>query len=141
MDRTDWALTSLATVLPTLVFPSSATPLLSHFICDALVFHGFVLQIAAKLTLRRSFGLLPANRGVKVGGPYRLLRHPIYAGYVLTHIAVLGTYPTLWNLAIYLSAFAAQCLRILAEERILRRDPIYAHFMLATRYRLIPFLF
>ena len=49
MDRTDWALTSLATVLPTLVFPSSATPLLSHFICDALVFHGFVLQIAAKL--------------------------------------------------------------------------------------------
>src|SRR5580700_538831 len=76
----DWGLTAAATVLPTLVVPSSTDPVLPLLIRDVLLAHGFVLHIATKLTLRRSFGLVPANRGVKIGGPYRLLRHPMYAG-------------------------------------------------------------
>jgi protein-S-isoprenylcysteine O-methyltransferase Ste14 len=138
----DWTLTVLATALPTFVIPSAALPaLLPPLIGNVLIVHGFVLQIAAKLTLRRSFGLVPANRGVKIGGPYRLLRHPMYAGYILTQLAFLGTYPSWWNAAIYACAFAAQCARLLAEERLLRRDPAYRRFMRATPYRLMPFVF
>ena len=37
-----------------------------------------------KLSLGRSFGLMPANRGVVSTGMYRLVRHPIYLGYLVT---------------------------------------------------------
>ncbi len=50
------------------------------------------LQLAAlsfviwgKISLGRSFAILPANRGViKRDGMYRFVRHPIYAGYLCT---------------------------------------------------------
>jgi protein-S-isoprenylcysteine O-methyltransferase Ste14 len=141
LSASDWGLTAIATALPTMVMPAAIDPLVPLLLCNILLVHGLVLQIAAKLTLRRSFGLVPANRGVKISGPYRLLRHPMYAGYILTHLAFLGAYPSLWNLGIYAAAFLAQCARILAEERVLGRDPAYLAFMQTTRYRLIPFVF
>ena len=49
---------------------------------------GLLFVIAGKITLGRSFGIVPANRGV-VAGPYTLVRHPIYAGYLLSHIVRL----------------------------------------------------
>ena len=45
---------------------------------------GVLLVIVGKLTLGRSFGLVPANRGVVARGPYNVVRHPIYAGYLIT---------------------------------------------------------
>ena len=50
---------------------------------------------SGKLTLGRSFGLVPANRGVVIRGPYALVRHPIYSGYLITHLAFLVAHPTL----------------------------------------------
>ena len=46
-----------------------------------------------KITLGRSFGVVPANRGVVVGGPYNFVRHPIYTGYLITHVAFLVANP------------------------------------------------
>ena len=37
---------------------------------------GLYVQISGKLILGRSFGLIAANRGIKVAGPYRIVRHP-----------------------------------------------------------------
>ena len=45
--------------------------------------------INAKVTLGRSFGWLPANRGIVDTGVYRLIRHPIYFGYALGHLGFL----------------------------------------------------
>ena len=67
---------------------------------------GLLVQIAAKLALWRSFGVVPANRGVKTRGPYRLLRHPMYAGYTLTHIGFLIGFPSLSNTLLYASVLA-----------------------------------
>ena len=50
---------------------------------------GLALVIVGKMALGRSFGLVPANRGVVVRGPYTLVRHPIYTGYLITHVAFL----------------------------------------------------
>ena len=58
---------------------------------------GLALVVMGKLTLGRSFGIAPANRGVVIGGPYTLVRHPIYTGYLITHIAFLVAHPTPWN--------------------------------------------
>ena len=44
--------------------------------------------MAAKFSLARSFGLAPANRGVKSRGAYAFLRHPMYLGYVVEWIGL-----------------------------------------------------
>ncbi|MGZ2380327.1 isoprenylcysteine carboxylmethyltransferase family protein [Rhizobium leguminosarum] len=137
----DWTVTAIGTIFPLLAAPSATQPLAPLAFCGTVMALGFVLQISAKLTLRRSFGLVPANRGVKIGGPYKFIRHPMYAGYLMTHIGFFLTHPSFWNFAIYAAALSAQCFRLLAEERLLRQDPAYEAFMTTTRYRLVPFVF
>lgn len=99
------------------------------------------LQITAKYTLGRSFGLLPANRGVVQNGPYRLVRHPIYLGYLMGHIGFLCGYFSLHNAVLLATVYALQIARILREEKVLRQDPAYRRFMQRTRWRLLPGLF
>lgn len=102
---------------------------------------GLVVSVAAKLTLRRSFGLVAANRGVIVSGPYRLVRHPMYAGYLMIHVGYLLSGPNAWNVFIYALTTGLQIVRILAEERVLKADPLYQQLCLKVRYRLVPLVF
>jgi protein-S-isoprenylcysteine O-methyltransferase Ste14 len=135
----DWLTAVLGTTMPLLVVPADLPfeiPGLAT-VCAALMLAGFLVQIAAKLTLRRSFGIVAANRGIKVGGPYRFIRHPMYAGYVMTHIAFLLYNPSLWNLSVYAIGLGCQIARILAEERVLLQDAAYRDFAAQTRYRLL----
>ncbi|WP_173087522.1 methyltransferase [Devosia sp. 1635] len=137
----DWLLAFLGTATPLLVQPSGNEGLAPQALCAALMLVGMSVQIAAKLTLRRSFGAVAANRGVKKKGPYRLVRHPMYAGYILTQIGFLLSYPSVFNLAVYSAAFAFQIGRILAVERVLARDASYRDFTAAVPYRLVPGVF
>ena len=84
---------------------------------------------------------MAANRGVKASGPYILVRHPMYAGYMLTQLGVLIAEPSLWNLGLIACLWALQVGRILAEERVLGADAAYRDLMRATRYRLVPGVF
>jgi protein-S-isoprenylcysteine O-methyltransferase Ste14 len=102
---------------------------------------GLLVQVWAKLTLGRSLGLVPAHRGLKISGPYRYVRHPMYAGYLLSHLAFLLVNPTWWNLAVYGLAYGLQVPRLLAEERLLRQDPNYHTYESMVRSRLIPGVF
>jgi protein-S-isoprenylcysteine O-methyltransferase Ste14 len=106
-----------------------------------LIFFGNFFQAWAKLILRRSFGITPANRGVKITGAYRFVRHPMYAGYLLVHIGVLVVMFSPYNLAVYAIGWTAQILRLLAEERLLGEDPAYRDYMAQVRWRLIPGIF
>lgn len=137
----DWMLGLAGTLLPLLAIAPQGAPLLPLRICEAIMIAGFVLQLSAKLTLRRSFGVVAANRGVKASGPYRLVRHPMYAGYALTHIGFLLAGPTLWNLAIYAAVLTIAVRRIVAEERVLREDAAYRALAEKVRYRLLPLVF
>jgi len=138
---TDWLLAVLATSAPLLVRPGEGDGAVPEYVCALLMLSGFVFQIAAKLTLRRSFGIVAANRGVKVGGPYALVRHPMYAGYTLTHIGFLLANPTGWNLIVYGLGFSCQIVRLRAEENLLGQDPDYRAFAASVPYRLIPGVF
>ena len=137
----DWMLGLAGTLLPLLAIAPQGAPLLPIRICEAIMIAGFALQLSAKLTLRRSFGVVAANRGVKASGPYRLVRHPMYAGYALTHIGFLLAGPTLWNLAIYAAVLTIAVRRIVAEERVLREDAAYRALAEKVRYRLLPLVF
>ncbi|RDJ99354.1 isoprenylcysteine carboxyl methyltransferase [Paraburkholderia lacunae] len=98
---------------------------------------GIVIQIWAKLTLRRSFGLLPANRGVVVSGPYRVLRHPMYVGYTIRNVGFLLPNFGLQNVIVFGLHFFVQICRIVREERVLSKDRSYREYMSCVRYRLI----
>jgi protein-S-isoprenylcysteine O-methyltransferase Ste14 len=99
---------------------------------------GLCLSIAGKASLRRSFGIVAANRGVQKGGPYALVRHPIYAGYLFAHAGYLAANFSGWNVAVYAATWGAQVLRIRAEEAMLCQDEAYRSYTQSSRYRLIP---
>lgn len=139
MDWRDWLIAFVGTCLPLLVTPDAAIRPLVPEQFSALVFlAGVCIQLSAKAFLFRSFGVLPANRGVKRGGPYRLVRHPMYAGYFVSYIGFLLICPSVWNASVYLATAIFQLARISREERLLSQDPEYRAFKLTTPRRLIP---
>jgi protein-S-isoprenylcysteine O-methyltransferase Ste14 len=137
----DWLLAFGATAAPLCVAPGGAAPLLPIVTCGLIIIAGVLLQIYAKLTLRRSFGIVAANRGVTTAGPYRLVRHPMYAAYMISWCGFFLASPTLWNAAIYSFAFVCQIARLIAEERLLNDDATYRGFVAAVPYRLLPGVF
>lgn len=138
---TDWLSGVAGTFLAILIGPPGDAPLAPPFIVTALLLLGFAVHFAAKLTLRRSFGVVAANRGVKASGPYRIVRHPMYLGYVISQTGILLAGPTLANTAIIALCWAMFVVRIRGEERILMRDESYRAFAARTRYRLVPRVF
>jgi protein-S-isoprenylcysteine O-methyltransferase Ste14 len=104
----------------------------------SLVLAGIFWQIGAKLTLGRSFGLLPALRRIVVVGPYRFMRHPIYFGYLCTHVGYFCFAASWHNLIVYSVLYACQVMRILDEEALLAQDAGYREYMQRVRFRLVP---
>jgi protein-S-isoprenylcysteine O-methyltransferase Ste14 len=137
----DWALSFAAVNAPLLATPAAASTLLPPQIATAVMIAGMIIQISAKAALWRSYGLIPANRGVKTKGPYCLVRHPMYVGYTLTHIGFLLGFPSLQNFLLYLTTFLIEVARLVREELILRKDPLYRDYAARVRYRLLPGIF
>jgi len=107
----------------------------------SLLFVGFCIHVSAKLVLLRSFGLVAADRGVKTRGIYSFVRHPMYLGYLLTHIGFLLVAPSIWNAAVYLVTWGLMIARIFAEERVLENNPEYQEFKARVPFRLVPRIF
>lgn len=136
-----WCLALAGTAAPMLVQSTAEAALLAPLVGAVLILMGMLVQMHAKIVLGRSMGCVPANRGLKFAGPYRCLRHPMYAGYLLTHLAFLLMNPVAWNLALYAVCFGLQVARIQIEERLLGRDPRYLEYAATVRYRLVPGLY
>jgi protein-S-isoprenylcysteine O-methyltransferase Ste14 len=134
-----WTLAVLGTFAPLLIAPTHMT-LIPSSVAAAIMTVGLFCAISAKLFLRRSFGIVPANRGIEREGPYKLVRHPIYLGYVIANIGFLSSNASAWNALVYVSCWAAIVLRIRAEEEVLSTSPEYAVYQAQVRYRLIPFV-
>ena len=137
----DWLLGFAGASLSLLVVAEGPPALLSQQICGGIMLVGLFVQISAKIILGRSFGIVAANRGVKVSGPYRFVRHPMYAGYIINHIGFLLAFPSLWNAALYSTELVIQITRILREEAVLNKDKIYRDYAEQVRYRLVPMVF
>lgn len=139
----DWVLAFCGSMAPLLVDFSGAAQPVPHMqtAIVILIMCGTFVQLSAKIILWRSFGIVAANRGVKVQGPYRFVRHPMYAGYTMTHVGILLAFPSVFNAALYATALSLQIARLTREERILRQDPMYQEFAGRVRYRLLPGVF
>ena len=118
--------TAISVVGPPLLLPSDAGGLVPDVVTAAASALGLAFVVLGKLTLGRSFGLVPANRGVVIRGPVRagpppdLQRLPHHALRVPDRAPDAGGTPS--SSAI---ADTALILRALIEERVLNGDAEY----------------
>jgi protein-S-isoprenylcysteine O-methyltransferase Ste14 len=101
---------------------------------------GLLIAITSLAALGRSFGLVAADRGLKTQGPYALVRHPIYASYLLIQSGYVLQSWSLRNIAVVAFATACNVGRAMAEERLLTRSPAYRAYQQRVRWRMIPYL-
>jgi protein-S-isoprenylcysteine O-methyltransferase Ste14 len=98
---------------------------------------GLVGWAVSLMALGRSLGIAPADRGLVRHGPYRVIRHPVYAFEALFFIGWLINVQTAWAAFIIAVWAALQIGRIIREERILGG---YNEYRQQVRWRLIPFV-
>jgi protein-S-isoprenylcysteine O-methyltransferase Ste14 len=101
---------------------------------------GLLIAITSLAALGRSFGFVAADRGLKTHGPYAMVRHPIYASYLLIQSGYVLQSLSLRNIAVVAFATACNIGRALAEEKLLARSPAYQAYRQRVRWRLIPHL-
>ena len=135
------AITVVSLVGPPLLRATKGEGLLPDVVTTVISGIGLALVIVGKLTLGRSFGIAPANRGVVVRGPYNVVRHPIYAGYLVTHIAFFVANPGPWNAAVVVIGDSALVIRALIEERVLGGDEGYQAYCRRVGWHLVPGVF
>lgn len=132
-----WLLGFAGTALPLLLRPAAAGER-GIALGSAIQLAGVLTLAVALLSLRRSFAIVPANRGIRQGGAYRMVRHPVYLSELTILLGAVLANPTWINGAIWLCECALQLARARAEERFLCADPLYRAYCGRVRYRLIP---
>jgi protein-S-isoprenylcysteine O-methyltransferase Ste14 len=130
--------TAVSIVVPAMMRPEQP----SHgLLADAAVvveLLGVTLGQVSRIYLGRRFALLPADRGVVTRGPFRYIRHPIYAGWLILSIGYVMAFPTIRNGLIVMATLPFILWRIMQEETLLSNDPDYCDYLARTRWRLIP---
>jgi protein-S-isoprenylcysteine O-methyltransferase Ste14 len=97
-----------------------------------------VLSLASLLTIGRRFGVRPASRTLATGGPYRIVRHPMYLAYVLADIGYNLQEWNIGTLLLVIAGWVSLFYRIHAEERVLMRDEGWPAYAFSVRHRIIP---
>jgi protein-S-isoprenylcysteine O-methyltransferase Ste14 len=135
----DWSIALLGSLI--ILYTRPAPQMHDHLLLLGVQLFGTSVSLTGLFSLNKSFGLVAANRGVKSSGMYAVVRHPIYAGYFLSFGAYLLQNMTLANAVIYTLFVAFELLRVVAEERVLLQDPVYASYARRTRWRVLPLIY
>jgi protein-S-isoprenylcysteine O-methyltransferase Ste14 len=133
-----WLLAFVGTLGPLLLQPSASV---DSAVGQAIQVAGIALTGLSIGSLGRSFGLVAANRGIVSSGMYRYVRHPLYMAYFVNIAGFLVNHASAYNLVLVAVLAFAQLGRIQYEEKLLRKDPLYARYADTVRWRLIPYLF
>lgn len=124
-------------------FMWSGAPLLVQILGAVLIGAGMMLvwETFRANTFATTQVRVQAERAQTVvdSGPYRYIRHPMYAGMVLFVIGTALMLGSLWGLAATPVLFVLLGLRTLGEEQVLKQDlPGYADYMTRTPWRIVP---
>jgi protein-S-isoprenylcysteine O-methyltransferase Ste14 len=118
--------------------PSAAADTAMVLVGDLVALVSYVWLVVSVFALGRCFGILPEARGLVTHGPYRLVRHPVYAGEMGAVVGFLIGAPSSWNLIATAIFFVAQGVRMRLEERALQSEfPEYGEYAAVTP-RLLP---
>lgn len=99
---------------------------------------GLLLALLATATLGRHLGVLPAVRGLTTRGVYAVVRHPMYAAYMLLFLAYVAGEPSAQNVTCAAAAGALLVVRLRAEEAMLGRRVDYQAYRQRVPWRLVP---
>jgi protein-S-isoprenylcysteine O-methyltransferase Ste14 len=136
----DWAVGISGVLLPLLMRPTVTASMLAQ-LGEAMQIVGLSVAAVAVGCLGRSVGVVPANRGIKSAGTYRVVRHPMYAAYLVSYVGYVLTYPSWRNALLTGGTAAALYARAVAEERLLTQDSRYREYLGATRWRFFPYVY
>jgi len=131
-----WLLAFAGTCVPLALRPAATA--VTADIGNVIQIVGLVAIAVSMLSLRRSFGIVPANRGIRTGGLYGFVRHPLYASELFWMLGFVVANPTAWNIALWVCDCVLQLSRASAEERFLGNDPVYSEYRARVKYRLVP---
>ena len=80
--------------------------------------------------------------GVCDSGPYRLVRHPGYAGNILALFGIVLALGSVWTLIPAAAASTITVIRTVLEDQALQEElPGYRDYAHHVRYRLIPWIY
>jgi protein-S-isoprenylcysteine O-methyltransferase Ste14 len=102
------------------VLPSSEVPPGFKILATILIALGTALSAFCIIWLGRSFSIMASSRQLVVKGPYRFIRHPLYAAESMTLAGILIANWSVWAALFGLFWAALQYQRVLNEEGILR---------------------
>jgi protein-S-isoprenylcysteine O-methyltransferase Ste14 len=134
----DWSLAFAGTFVGLLFRPVGEHPAWGIWTGTVLQLVGVAIVATSILTLGRSFGFAAADRGVVTRGPYTVVRHPMYASYLLLESGYLLQSLSVRNAAILMIGTLCNGGRALAEERLLANNRDYLAYRRRVRRRIIP---
>ena len=133
----DWPVAYAAWLISFLVRPGGDHPAWAATLGLSVQIAGLALWAWAFAYLARSYGIVPADRGLVTRGPYALVRHPLYAAYAIGGVGYLMQSFSGWNVLVDATAVGLQLIRIAREERHLD-NRAYAAYRGRVRWRLLP---
>jgi hypothetical protein len=92
----------------------------AELLYSGLMISGTILIIWGVLYLRRSFSIMAEVRSLTTSGIYRITRHPMYLGSLLSSAGILLALFNILNLFIFIVFCACQIYRAFLEEEKIR---------------------
>jgi protein-S-isoprenylcysteine O-methyltransferase Ste14 len=133
-----WLLAFGGTFAGVLFRPAGAHPHWGVVAGLGLQLAGLAVCVMSLVALGRSFGFVAADRGLVTRGPYAVVRHPVYASYLLIQSGYLLQSISLRNVLVMVVASGCNAGRALMEERLLARSRAYGAYRRRVRWRLVP---
>jgi protein-S-isoprenylcysteine O-methyltransferase Ste14 len=133
-----WLLAAAGTFGGLLLRPQGAHPGWGVQAGLGLQLLGLALAVASLAALGRSFGFVAADRGLVTRGPYAVVRHPVYAAYMLIQCGYVLQAVSVRNIAVLAVATGCNAGRAICEERVLAERSDYAAYRKPVRRRLLP---
>jgi protein-S-isoprenylcysteine O-methyltransferase Ste14 len=118
--------------------PAAHLTLAMQTLSNTLIFAGCGGALFVLLRLGRAFSMLPEARKLDTGGPYAIVRHPLYVCETLAYLGLMLQFQQPWALFIMLVGSAVMGARAAFEERVLEAQfPQYASYRAHTS-RFVP---
>ena len=120
------------------LFPRHDLSLSGEIVSTLLTMVGSIGAVIALSQLGRSFSIMAESRQLVTTGPYRVVRHPLYAAELIATVGVFMQFASIYTVVLLAAYIAFQLRRMHNEELVLTiRFPEYAAYSQTTA-RLIP---
>jgi len=118
--------------------PRTDLPIEWQVIGSCLILVGNVFAAYVLTKLGRSFSILPEGRALVVIGPYKIIRHPLYAAEVISSLGTMILFLSVGAISLVVLQTVLQFVRMHYEEKVLSQTfPEYKAYAKRT-WRLIP---